>query len=667
MRRQRNGLHLAWIGGAICLSACILGGPATAAGADWPVIAPADLSLDKPTIDPNADAEVLLWDVRVTDSDEHDLSTILEHHLRIKIFNDRGRETYSKVDISYSNDARVRDVEGRTVSPTGVVTELRNQDVFDRKLIEAGGLSLKAKSFVLPAVVPGSIIEYRWREIRDDSLADGVEVAFYRDIPVHVARYHIKPLSVRSLGYQMRFQAFNLTQQPTVNNKEPNGYTGVEMTNVPAVRREPLMPPSLSLGPWMLLYYADLGRVDHPADRFWPEFGRDAFDAYKERLKLTSQIRTAAAEATKAAATEPDKVRALVQFVRAKVRREVSGVGRGKRKENKNASDALSRGVGDGVDQTLLFTALATAAGLDARLAMFPDRSDFISQPDMKQPYFLRHLGVAVRNGNGWLFVDPANRHAGGELAWKYEGQYALLLDEKAPEMVKVPVEEPGVSKRKRTASLKLLENGTLEGDVTLEYTGQAAAQRRDRDFDETPAERERAFTEDFVKRLPGSEISAFSIEHVDDIEAPYVIHFTLRAVGYGQRVGSRILLQPAVLERGADALFSASARKYHMYFPFAWSEEDTVTIDLPEGFEVEPDNGPVSAALDVTSLYAGKVAISSDRHQLTYTRNFGFGARGSILYQPADYKAVKAFFDTVDRSDGFTVSLRRPAAGSAK
>jgi len=663
MESQRNGLHLAWIGGAICLAACVLGVPSIAVGADWPAIAPADLSLDKPTIDPNADAEVLLWDVRVTDSDEHDLSTILQHHVRIKIFNDRGREAYSKVDLSYSNDARVRDVEGRTVSPTGVVTELRNQDVFDRTVVEAAGIALKAKSFVLPAVVPGSIIEYRWREIRDDSLADGVELAFYRDIPVHLVRYHIKPLSVRDLGYQMRFQAFNLVQQPVVK-KEPNGYTGVELTNVPAVRREPLMPPSLSLGPWMLLYYADLGRIDHAADRFWLEYGKDAANAYQQQLKLTNQIRTAAAEATKSATTAPDKVHALVQFVRTRVKRDAGG----KHKENRNASDALSRGVGDSVDQTLLFTAMSRAAGLDARLAMFPDRSDFLSQPDMKMPYFLRHLAVAIRNGNEWLFVDPASRHgAAGELAWKYEGQYALVLDEKTPEVVKVPVGEPGVSKRKRTASLKLLENGTLEGDVVLEYTGQTAVQRRDRDFNETPAERERAFTEDFVKRLPGAEISAFSIENLENPDAPYVIRFKVRAAGYGQRAGSRILLQPAVLQRGADALFSAGTRKYHMYFPFAWSEEDTVKIELPEGYEAESGDAPIGATLSSTALYAGKVSLSEDAHQLTYTRNFAFGARGSILYPPDDYRAIKSFFDTVDRSDGFTLSLRRPAAGSAK
>jgi hypothetical protein len=647
---------------SVCL---IVAAAGTATAADWPVIAPADLSLTKPRIDPNADAEVLLWDVRVTDSDDLDeLATIQQHHLRIKIFTDRGREVHSKVDLAYSRNARVRDIEGRTVSPTGVVTELRGQDVFDRTVIEANGFALKAKSFVLPAAAPGSIIEYRWREIRDDSLADGVELPFYREIPVHVVRYHIKPLAgVRDLGYQMRTQQFNLAAQLTMK-REDGGYAGIELTNVAGVRREPYMPPSLSLGPWLLLYYADLATADRPADRFWLEYGKDLHGAYKQQIRITSAIRTTAAEATKSVTSIDQKVDALVAFVRAKVKRaDGADGGSGRRKENKNSADTLARGVGDGIDQTMLFAALASAAGLDARLALLPDRSDFLSQPGMKQPYFLRHLAVAVRNGQAWRLVDPANQYAtGGHLEWRYEGLYALLLDEKTPEFVGVPAGDPGLSARKRTAALKLLEDGTLEGDVTLEYTGQVASSRRDRAADETAAERERAFAEDFVKRLPGAQLSEFTVTHLDNPEMPYTIRFKLRAPGYGQRTGSRLFVQPAVIQRGAEAMFTASTRQYHVYFPYAWSEEDTITIEVPEGYEVETDAGPQPMALNggAAASYLPRIAISPDARRITYSRAFAFGYKGNLLFQPADYDAIKSFFGAVDRSDGHTLALRR-------
>lgn len=660
-----------WCAAAVLSAFLLIAGNGTAIAADWPLIAPADLSLAKPRIDPNADAEVLLWDVRITDSDDLDqVATILQHHLRIKIFTERGRETHSKVDLTYSNDARVRDVEGRTVSPTGAITELRGQDVFDRTVLEADGFRLKSKSFVLPAAAPGSIIEYRWREIRDDTLADGVELPFYRDIPVHVVRYHVKPLAVRELGYQMRSQHFNLAAPPAMK-KEDGGYAGIELTGVAAVRREPFMPPSLSLGPWMLLYYADLATADRAPERYWLEFGKDAYDVYKQRIRVTGPIRTTAAEATKSAASIPDKIDALVRFVRAKVKRDdVAGGVSGRRKDNKNAADTLSRGVGDGTDQKMLFAALASAAGLDARLALFPDRSDFLSEPGMKQPYFLRHLAVAVRNGTTWQFVDPANQHAkGGHLDWRYEGLYALLLDEKTPEFVAVPAGDPTVSTRKRTAALKLLEDGTLEGDVTLEYTGHIAAQRRDRDADETAAARESAFAEDFVKRLPGAVLSGVSFGNMDNPEAPYTISFKLRAPGYGQRTGSRLFVQPAVIQRGAEAMFPASARQYHVYFPYAWSEQDTVTIDLPDTYEAEADAGPEPTALNGGNAgsYFPKVAISPDARRITFTRGLVFGTRGSLLYQPSDYAAIKAFFGAIDRGDGYTLALRRRSAGDAR
>jgi hypothetical protein len=49
----------------------------------------------------------------------------------------------------------------------------------------------------------------------------------------------------------------------------------------------------------------------------------------------------------------------------------------------------------------------------------------------------------------------------------------------------------------------------------------------------------------------------------------------------------------------------------------------------------------------------------------VTYTRAFAFGYKGNLLFQPADYGAIKNFFGAVDQGDGYTLTLRRRAAGS--
>ena len=45
----------------------------------------------------------------------------------------------------------------------------------------------------MPAVEPGCIIEYRWREVRVNSDANYIRLQFQRDIPVQRVQYLIKP------------------------------------------------------------------------------------------------------------------------------------------------------------------------------------------------------------------------------------------------------------------------------------------------------------------------------------------------------------------------------------------------------------------------------------------------------------------------------------------
>src|SRR5262245_37953292 len=195
--------------------------PTLTTAADWPLVDPAELALKQPAIDRTADAEALLWDVRVSDErDGPSFKTVFEHYLRIKVFNDRGRDKQSKVDLTYTNFARVRAVEARTIAPDGSIVELQGKDVFDRTVVESSGVKLKAKSFVLSSVVPGSIVEYRWQEIHDDSLSQYLPLPFQRDIPIHLVRYNVKPFPLYAAGYQMRTQPFNINNLEIFQEKD---------------------------------------------------------------------------------------------------------------------------------------------------------------------------------------------------------------------------------------------------------------------------------------------------------------------------------------------------------------------------------------------------------------------------------------------------------------
>ena len=157
--------------------------------AKWDPIDSKELALTTPSVEKDADAEALLWEIRVADQRTGDfVQTVFSHSIRIKIFTDRGREAESRVDIPISGNARVMDVEARSVKRDGTYVELKSGDVFKRDLVRASGVKVRATSFVLPAVETGGIIEYRWREFYDDSLAQNLRLPFSRDIPVQLVK-----------------------------------------------------------------------------------------------------------------------------------------------------------------------------------------------------------------------------------------------------------------------------------------------------------------------------------------------------------------------------------------------------------------------------------------------------------------------------------------------
>ena len=193
---------------------CLLAG--SVRGEDWTATSPAELAMNAPQIEPKADAEALLWDVRVA----HEIAggwarTEMSHYLRIKIFTEGGRDRLGTVDIPYGTNHRISDIAGRTTRPDGTTVELQGDSVYDRNVVQAGGVKINAKSFALPALEVGSIIEYRWRESLEEWITNYFRLDFQRDIPVHTVRYHVKPIVYQGFPFGMRSLSSHLKATPS--------------------------------------------------------------------------------------------------------------------------------------------------------------------------------------------------------------------------------------------------------------------------------------------------------------------------------------------------------------------------------------------------------------------------------------------------------------------
>jgi hypothetical protein len=638
---------------------------------DWRQLDPADVALKAPVVEKDADAEAIVWEVRVADNaDGGTLRTVFSHYVKIKVFTERGRESQSKIDIPFLSNWSIRDIAARTIKPDGTISEIKKEDILERVIVKEGGRKIKAKSFAMKGVEPGAIIEYRWKEVRNDRLANYIRLDFQRDVPVQTVKYYLKPLSLPGFTYGMRAQTFQSQTTPFV--KEKDGYFSTTMSHVPAFREEPRMPPEAAIRPWMLVYYSEDRNLT--ADQFWKTFGKEAYYRNKGRMKVSDEVKQAAVAAIGDATDPEQKVQRLFEFCRSKIKNvndDASGFTseeRAKMKENKSPADTLKRGMGTGYDIDMLFAALTLAAGFDARVVNLSDRSDIFFDRGFADDYFIQTFDIAVKIGDQWRFYDPASTYVPyGMLRWQEESQDALLTDPKEPVWIKTPLSAPDKSKLKRIAKLRLSEDGTIEGDVTVEYFGHLGVERKEWDDEESPAQREETLRESIKARMSTAELADITIENVTDPLKPYTYKYKIKVPGYAQRTGKRLFLQPAFFQYGVRPLFATSTRKHDVYFNYPWSEEDEVTVSLPVGFSLDSADAPAPFGSAPISEYKPTASVSTDGRTVIYKRKFYFGGGGNILFPVTSYGQLKTYFDQLHKQDNHILTLKQDAATAAK
>lgn len=562
---------------------------------------PAELAMKSAPNAPGAAAAILDW-VRVDD----DTLSYSAEYLRIKILTDEGKK-YGDVEITYLPGypyrGRITNLDARTIRPDGTIVPFTGK-VYDKVVFKVGRSALKAKTFSLPDVQAGSIIEYRFTRRWSEMMLLNANWLLQSDIPLLHAKLALKPYD--SQGQYRSFFTFLKLPDGKVPVLKGDQYE-LELENIPAFVSEAFAPPEQQLKSYVNFHYTS-SRVK--GSEFWDVESKETAKQVEGFLGRSGDAKTIAAKLTGPdPAATAKKIYAHVQAFRNysfEVDKSDQEIKKEALSESKNVAEVLRKGAGSRDEINRAFVAIARAAGLQADVVRVAPRDTFFFAESIADAGQMSAEIAAVTVDGKPLYLDPGTPHAPfGTLSWEKTGVPGYRIS-KGAEWITLPQSTPESSLMKRTADLKI-DGETLQGTIVATYTGQEALVRRLRSITDDEQARTKAFEEEANGWFSdGANVKLKTLTGHASFDEPLVATFEVSLPNLVSSAGSRTIVPLSVFAASGRNPFAPATRAHPIYFPYPRTEEDEVKLTVPESLRV--------AALPTGSnLNAGALGYKSD------------------------------------------------------
>ena len=638
---------------------------------DWLPITQQDLAIKEVPNDPGADA-IQLYMSYYKDED----GGFVAVYKRIKVLNAgalRPGRGLVDVEIPVEPGATLKELAARTIHPDQKIVDFSGKP-FEKVIVKHRGLKYTAKCFTLPDVTVGSIIEYRY--------------------VTTLRRYVVDPISewpiqqdLFTLKEHLRFRAFQgLVMTPTewtnvthrsqvaysylnqVDLKLPEKKEGnlmeLVLENVPKFDSEEYMPPEGDYRPTVLFYYG--GREMASPDQFWIEWQKLISDYLEKFIGNSREIHEAAQQAIGSETDPEKKLRRL--YARAQQIRNLDFERERNQQERKEehlkrsarVQEVLQRGYGSQGEINAVFTAMARAIGFDAAMLGVSDRKERSFNKIVLSLAQIESTAVLVKLDGKDRFFAPGTPFAPfGMMRWPHTATTALSFGKGAGFM---DTPRPENSAMNRSAHVTLAGDGSLDGEISVEYNGEEALEHRLDALDEDEEGRRKALEEEVPAWLPnGAVVKLKSSEGWKSAEQPLLARFTVHISEFASVTGKRLVAPAFLFSTLQKKMFINDWRRYPISFPYPFTESDELYLKLPEGYTLEAPPYRRKSALS----YAGyEISSALQEGQLVTKRKLRFDG---LQIPPGQYGELREFFAIVQKGDGGQAVLQSVAADHAR
>ena len=658
--RSTSFVRFNWL--ALWLFAVAVVLPVTCRAQGFPPLSPEDLKMTSEPKAPGAPAIILYREV---DRDDNGRTSHEDNYVRIKILTEEGREQ-ANVEIEFfKTDGDVVNIHARTIRPDGSTADFDGK-VFEKVIEKTQGLKYLAKTFTLPEVQVGSIIEYRWTyDLREHYIYDSHWTLSHPLFTRH-ARFSLKPYTTDYTPMTLRWTWQGLPPGSSPQ-QGPDKIVRMEAENIPAFQVEDFMPPPTQLKARVDFIYEE-EYLESAPDQFWRHVAKKRGGALESFIGKRKAMEEAVAQIVSPSDPPEVKLRKIydrVQQIRNtsyELHKTAQEEKREKEKPVENVEALWKRGYGDGQQLTWVYLALVRAAGFEAYGVWASSRSEYFFNPKNMENRKLNANVVLVKLNGKDLYFDPGAAFTPfGLLTWPETGVPGLCLDKEGGTWVNTALPPSSESRIEHVAKLRLTETGNLEGKLTVTYTGLEAMYRRleERNADEVARKKS---LEDRIKRQIPSTTAEVELTNQPDwshSETPLVAEYHVNIQDWATNAGKRTVIAAGLFTAVEKHIFEHTNRVHPIYVDFPYEKDDDVTIELPAGWQVSSVPAPHTEEGHIITYH---LKVDKDGSALHLTRKLSWDF---LLLEPKYYPALRNFFQTVRTGDDEQIILQ-PAAASA-
>jgi hypothetical protein len=607
---------------------------------EWLPVNPEELKMAS---EPNAPGAPAIYLYRQVDRD--DVENREFTYARIKIFTEEGRK-YADIELPFLKGMwDIKDIQARTIRPDGTILDFSGT-IFDKSIVKAKGIKYFAKTFTLPDVQPGSIIEYRYtrttRSLYDSRWILSEELFTKR------AKFSLR----QNMHYSLQWRSPRGLPEGTAPPALDKNVIRMESQNVPAFQIEDFMPPPDEMKYRVEFMYTRILKQD--VDQFWSLENAELYPPIQAFIDSPQAMKQALAQIISPSDTPDQKLRKIydrcqkirnLSYESEKTHQELK---RENLKPVRTVADVWKYSYGKSSDITWLFLALVRAAGFDASPLVISTRDKYFFNPTLRNPYDLDADVVLVKLKDQELYLDPSIPVAPfGLLPWYETAVSGLRVDTAFALWVTTSLPDPSQSGVDRKATLQLNSSGDLEGNVVITFKGLTALAHRMEQLGSDNAQRKKSLEDELKTYIPlSSEVELTNVPDWDSPTMHLIAEYKVKIPGWASQAGRRMLLAVGLFGGGEKHLFESSHRIHPIYINFPYSDSDDVIITPPAGTAIAEIPKPQHDD-EKRCLYDLRAEKKNGNLQLKRTLMVDLP-----VLKPEYYPAVRSFFERVRSGD---------------